>query len=118
MQESVSVVGYPTGGDNVCVTKGVVSRIDRQHVGSVSDLSCPVQQYCSLYVHMYCDTYCCLLSGGDVTCRVLYCSHMHRWPALFIGDCCPSQQNQCHQTHLYISDVLAYISPTTATYGF
>ncbi|KAJ9533519.1 hypothetical protein QJQ45_026587 [Haematococcus lacustris] len=30
MQESVSVVGYPTGGDNVCVTKGVVSRIDRQ----------------------------------------------------------------------------------------
>ena len=23
------VVGFPTGGDNVCVTKGVVSRIDR-----------------------------------------------------------------------------------------
>jgi hypothetical protein len=32
MQESVSVVGYPTGGDNVCVTKGVVSRVDRQQV--------------------------------------------------------------------------------------
>eukprot|EP00882_Tetradesmus_deserticola_P018709 GHRQ01020094.1.p1 GENE.GHRQ01020094.1~~GHRQ01020094.1.p1 ORF type:complete len:426 (+),score=236.79 GHRQ01020094.1:1316-2593(+) len=29
MQESVMVVGFPTGGDNVCVTKGVVSRIDR-----------------------------------------------------------------------------------------
>lgn len=32
MQESVSVVGFPCGGDNVCVTKGVVSRIDRQLV--------------------------------------------------------------------------------------
>eukprot|EP00877_Chromochloris_zofingiensis_P007489 jgi/Chrzof1/2994/Cz12g07110.t1 len=30
MQESVMVVGFPQGGDNVCVTKGVVSRIDRQ----------------------------------------------------------------------------------------
>jgi hypothetical protein len=29
MQEAVMVVGFPTGGDNVCVTKGVVSRIDR-----------------------------------------------------------------------------------------
>lgn len=32
MQESVTVVGFPTGGDNVCVTKGVVSRLDRQSV--------------------------------------------------------------------------------------
>eukprot|EP00879_Flechtneria_rotunda_P008710 GHRR01009124.1.p1 GENE.GHRR01009124.1~~GHRR01009124.1.p1 ORF type:complete len:569 (+),score=138.88 GHRR01009124.1:238-1944(+) len=31
MQESVMVVGFPTGGDNVCVTKGVVSRIDRSN---------------------------------------------------------------------------------------
>ncbi|KAG2501015.1 hypothetical protein HYH03_000835 [Edaphochlamys debaryana] len=30
MQESVMVVGFPQGGDNVCVTKGVVSRLDRQ----------------------------------------------------------------------------------------
>ncbi|KIZ01125.1 Protease Do-like 10 [Monoraphidium neglectum] len=30
MQSEVSVVGFPQGGDNVCVTKGVVSRIDRQ----------------------------------------------------------------------------------------
>lgn len=30
MQEAVMVVGFPTGGDNVCVTKGVVSRLDRQ----------------------------------------------------------------------------------------
>lgn len=30
MQESVTVVGFPQGGDNVCVTKGVVSRLDRQ----------------------------------------------------------------------------------------
>lgn len=30
LQDSVTVVGFPTGGDNVCVTKGVVSRMDRQ----------------------------------------------------------------------------------------
>ncbi|KXZ44328.1 hypothetical protein GPECTOR_69g421 [Gonium pectorale] len=30
MQSSVTVVGFPLGGDNVCVTKGVVSRLDRQ----------------------------------------------------------------------------------------
>jgi hypothetical protein len=30
MQSEVKVVGFPTGGDNVCVTAGVVSRIDRQ----------------------------------------------------------------------------------------
>ena len=29
-QSEVMVVGFPQGGDNVCVTKGVVSRIDRQ----------------------------------------------------------------------------------------
>jgi S1-C subfamily serine protease len=28
LQESVTVVGYPTGGDNISVTKGVVSRIE------------------------------------------------------------------------------------------
>jgi hypothetical protein len=27
LQESVTVVGYPTGGDNISVTKGVVSRV-------------------------------------------------------------------------------------------
>jgi hypothetical protein len=32
MQQGVTVVGFPTGGDNVCVTKGVVSRLDRQQV--------------------------------------------------------------------------------------
>mmetsp|Transcript_39712 Transcript_39712/g.64406 ORF Transcript_39712/g.64406 Transcript_39712/m.64406 type:complete len:625 (+) Transcript_39712:172-2046(+) len=30
LQEQVSVVGYPTGGDNICVTAGVVSRIEVQ----------------------------------------------------------------------------------------
>ncbi len=35
MQQGVTVVGFPTGGDNVCVTKGVVSRLDRQQVGGV-----------------------------------------------------------------------------------
>ncbi len=30
MQENVTVVGFPLGGDNVCVTKGVASRLDRQ----------------------------------------------------------------------------------------
>lgn len=36
MQQGVTVVGFPTGGDNVCVTKGVVSRLDRQQVGGVA----------------------------------------------------------------------------------
>lgn len=30
MQSEVAVIGFPQGGDNVCITKGVVSRIDRQ----------------------------------------------------------------------------------------
>ncbi|CAK9115208.1 Protease Do-like 9 [Durusdinium trenchii] len=30
LQEEVTVVGYPIGGDNACVTVGVVSRIDMQ----------------------------------------------------------------------------------------
>lgn len=30
MQENVTVVGFPLGGDNVCVTKGVASRLDLQ----------------------------------------------------------------------------------------
>ncbi|ETO17996.1 hypothetical protein RFI_19301 [Reticulomyxa filosa] len=28
LQDSIVVVGYPTGGDNICVTKGVISRIN------------------------------------------------------------------------------------------
>lgn len=28
LQDSVVVVGYPTGGDSICVTKGVVSRVE------------------------------------------------------------------------------------------
>ena len=28
LQQSVVVVGFPTGGDNLCVTAGVVSRVD------------------------------------------------------------------------------------------
>lgn len=28
LQESVHVVGYPTGGTTICITEGVVSRID------------------------------------------------------------------------------------------
>jgi S1-C subfamily serine protease len=28
LQDSIVVVGYPTGGDNICVTKGVVSRVN------------------------------------------------------------------------------------------
>ena len=28
LQDSVVVVGYPVGGDSICVTKGVVSRVD------------------------------------------------------------------------------------------
>jgi hypothetical protein len=28
LDDNVACVGYPMGGDNVCVTRGVVSRID------------------------------------------------------------------------------------------
>jgi S1-C subfamily serine protease len=31
LQESVTVIGYPTGGDNISVTKGVVSRIEETY---------------------------------------------------------------------------------------
>jgi S1-C subfamily serine protease len=31
LQESVRVIGYPTGGDNISVTKGVVSRIEETY---------------------------------------------------------------------------------------
>ena len=30
LQDEVTIVGYPIGGDNACVTVGVVSRIDMQ----------------------------------------------------------------------------------------
>ena len=30
LEEDVVVVGFPTGGDNVSVTRGVVSRVDIQ----------------------------------------------------------------------------------------
>lgn len=30
MQDTCTVIGFPTGGDNVSLTSGVVSRIDRQ----------------------------------------------------------------------------------------
>eukprot|EP00271_Cylindrocystis_brebissonii_P010439 TRINITY_DN26626_c0_g1_i1.p1 TRINITY_DN26626_c0_g1~~TRINITY_DN26626_c0_g1_i1.p1 ORF type:complete len:713 (+),score=167.58 TRINITY_DN26626_c0_g1_i1:234-2372(+) len=36
MQDEVHVVGYPTGGDNVSVTKGVVSRLEMQHYSHAS----------------------------------------------------------------------------------
>ena len=37
LEEDVVVVGFPTGGDNISVTRGVVSRVDIQrysHSGS------------------------------------------------------------------------------------
>ena len=30
LEEDVIVVGFPTGGDNISVTRGVVSRVDKQ----------------------------------------------------------------------------------------
>ena len=30
LQDQVCVVGFPTGGDNICITAGVVSRLDMQ----------------------------------------------------------------------------------------
>ena len=37
-QDSVTVVGYPLGGDTISVTKGVVSRIEVLSLGSISFL--------------------------------------------------------------------------------
>ena len=33
LQDTVVVAGYPTGGDNISVTKGVVSRVDLRDYG-------------------------------------------------------------------------------------
>ncbi|CAN1162612.1 Protease Do-like 10, mitochondrial [Linum perenne] len=39
LQESVAVVGYPQGGDNISVTKGIVSRVEpTQYVHSATNL--------------------------------------------------------------------------------
>lgn len=40
LQESVHVVGYPTGGRTICVTEGVVSRIDLVGVSGWSSMLC------------------------------------------------------------------------------
>jgi S1-C subfamily serine protease len=37
LQERVSVVGFPTGGKTICITEGVVSRIDSLVISSPSD---------------------------------------------------------------------------------
>jgi hypothetical protein len=39
MQDSVTVVGYPLGGDTISVTKGVVSRIEVLSLGSFGSLN-------------------------------------------------------------------------------
>ena len=33
LYSAVAVVGYPLGGDNICVTRGVVSRLDAMAYG-------------------------------------------------------------------------------------
>jgi S1-C subfamily serine protease len=38
LQEVVSVVGFPTGGQTICVTEGVVSRIDLVSVSAFNNL--------------------------------------------------------------------------------
>jgi S1-C subfamily serine protease len=39
LEERVSVVGFPTGGDSVSVTSGVVSRIEVSRLGRLANLS-------------------------------------------------------------------------------
>lgn len=44
-QDSVSVVGYPTGGESLSVTQGVVSRIDLvEYLGDAMLRCCDVVQ--------------------------------------------------------------------------
>ena len=39
LEEDVAVVGFPTGGDNISITRGVVSRVDiRRYSHSGQDL--------------------------------------------------------------------------------
>jgi hypothetical protein len=38
LQESVHVVGFPTGGRTICITEGVVSRIDLVSVSAFNNL--------------------------------------------------------------------------------
>lgn len=34
LQSKVTVCGYPTGGNTICLTEGVVSRVDDRYFGS------------------------------------------------------------------------------------
>eukprot|EP00741_Cyanophora_paradoxa_P006951 tig00001065_g6725.t1 len=43
LQDQVTVIGYPTGGDNICVTEGVVSRIEVQTYSHTSTSLLAVQ---------------------------------------------------------------------------
>lgn len=53
MQESVMVVGFPQGGDNVCVTKGVVSRIDRCETCTLTVVDSVLKILCMIIIcHM------------------------------------------------------------------
>jgi hypothetical protein len=38
LQESVHVVGFPTGGRTICITEGVVSRIDLVSISAFNNL--------------------------------------------------------------------------------
>ena len=38
LQESVHVVGFPTGGTTICITEGVVSRIDLVSASAFNNL--------------------------------------------------------------------------------
>merc|ERR1712176_1666996 len=37
LQDEVEVLGYPAGGDSLCVTKGVVSRIEMQEYAQAGE---------------------------------------------------------------------------------
>jgi len=67
LQDSVVVVGYPVGGDSICVTKGVVSRVDLRPYAPVRPTLA-----CSLPLCSACGSRCDDAQGGNslLTCQI------------------------------------------------
>jgi len=69
LEEDVVVVGFPTGGDNISVTRGVVSRVDIQrysHSGShLLAIQVRFSFCCSFFIFMI--IYMCSYSRCEIS---------------------------------------------------
>jgi len=66
LRESVHVVGYPTGGTTICITEGIVSRIDMISASAFNNLLA-IQIDAAINVRTY-DCSCRMVT----TCDILY----------------------------------------------